>query len=155
MSEATRHLVVCVDDNEASEHAVSWVLDNLYRPGDELHLVNVVLVFGVTHFPDPHKVDALTCLHLEDGKEKTRVEDFMNKRFKPVLDARGINYSLDVIRNVLETEGVAPTILRTARRLNAPAIVVGKYHKGLERLLHGSLASQLIRHSEVPVLVMR
>ena len=34
-----RRLLLSVDNSDASEAAVRWVMRNLYRPGDELHLV--------------------------------------------------------------------------------------------------------------------
>eukprot|EP00884_Botryococcus_braunii_P008826 jgi/Botrbrau1/17945/Bobra.50_1s0040.1 len=157
MPEVSRHLLVCVDDNEASEHAVKWVLEDLYRRGDELHLVHVVLVFGRYNFPAQDQIidwKKNPYAYLQDGKQKQQVEEFMCKRFKPLLDMSGAKYCFDIVRNVLEHEGIGETVLRVARHWQVPAIVVGKYHKGFDKFVHGSLSSQLIRLSETPVIVM-
>jgi nucleotide-binding universal stress UspA family protein len=34
-----RRLLIAVDDSEASEAAVRWTVEHLYRGGDEVHLV--------------------------------------------------------------------------------------------------------------------
>jgi hypothetical protein len=37
-----RHLVVAVDDSDASERAMLWAVDNLYRPGDSVHIMHII-----------------------------------------------------------------------------------------------------------------
>lgn len=37
-----RHLVLAVDDSDASERAAMWAVANLYRPGDICHLMHII-----------------------------------------------------------------------------------------------------------------
>lgn len=39
---ADRVLVVAVDDSEDSQKAFNWAISNIYRDGDQLHIVHVV-----------------------------------------------------------------------------------------------------------------
>lgn len=58
--------------------------------------------------------------------QKQHAEDFMSRRFKPILEKGSVNYTFEVIRNVLEVEGVAPTVLRctsTPLTTAAPPVV--------------------------------
>ncbi len=51
---------------------------------------------------------------------------------------------------------VAPTILRQAEKLGADLIVIASHMPdGFQALLVGSNASRVVRHAEIPVLVVR
>jgi len=60
------------------------------------------------------------------------------------------------IERRLEIGEPASTILDMAKELNADMIVMGTHGKrGLERLLLGSVAEQILRRSECPVLIVK
>lgn len=37
---APRVVVICVDDSDASEEAVKWAMANIFKSGDEIHIVS-------------------------------------------------------------------------------------------------------------------
>ena len=58
-------------------------------------------------------------------------------------------------REVADSNDIAAGILDVARRFGAHAIVVATHHRGgIERLIVGSTAESLMRHSQVPVVVV-
>lgn len=73
-------------------------------------------------------------------------------------------HALDHARNVLGTIAVRTlliegepkhNILRAAEHVGAHAIVVGTHgRKGIARLLEGSIAEYIVRHSSIPVVVV-
>eukprot|EP00884_Botryococcus_braunii_P014205 jgi/Botrbrau1/22786/Bobra.0132s0112.1 len=155
-----RRILICVDDSEASEKAVSWTLEEICKPGDDIHLVNAVLHFATTTYPATNRttIDVEKNpmgLVDEDKKEFKEALEMIDRRFKPILQAADVPYTVEIVQNFSQSERVAQPVLRVAEHLKATAIVVGQYHKGLDKLLHGSTASTLLSQSKVPVIVMR
>ncbi len=62
-----------------------------------------------------------------------------------------------LVEDILVTRGIPPEkILSTSKNINADMIVMGSYgHNILENVLIGSTARKVVRHSEIPVLVIR
>lgn len=57
---------------------------------------------------------------------------------------------------VIVREGdVSSVLAKAAQQLHADLIVVDSYHRGLDRLVHGSAASSLVRDAPCAVLVLR
>lgn len=55
---AARHLVVAVDESEGSYQSVEWVLANMYRQGDMLHLMHVIPALPESLRYSPFAADA-------------------------------------------------------------------------------------------------
>lgn len=54
-----------------------------------------------------------------------------------------------------EEKGITKSILAFAKERDAELIIVGTYHPGrLQRMILGSIAEEVIRQSEIPVLVV-
>ncbi|MGB0652198.1 MAG: universal stress protein [Thermoplasmatota archaeon] len=59
------------------------------------------------------------------------------------------------VETIVEDAPAARLLLDTARRLDAPVIVVGTHgHKGFKRMILGSTAEEVVRRSDRPVLVV-
>jgi nucleotide-binding universal stress UspA family protein len=63
---------------------------------------------------------------------------------------------IDVQTAVVEGHAVYKGILDTAERLKADLIVMGSHgRRGLEKLVLGSVTSQVLSHAHLPILVVR
>ncbi len=66
--------------------------------------------------------------------------------------AVGVNAETRVVEGLVSAEGV----IKTAKDLNADVIVMGSHgRKGFQKLLLGSFATDVLRHTELPVLVVK
>lgn len=75
-----------------------------------------------------------------------------------IAAARGIFESrgIPVTTSVVEGHAVYKGILETAANINADLIVMGSHgRKGLEKLVLGSVAAQVLSHARLPVLIVR
>lgn len=71
---------------------------------------------------------------------------------KQFFDVAGIS----VTTSVVEGQVVYKTILGTADAVDADLIVMGSHgRKGLEKLVLGSVAAQILSHAHTPVMIVR
>ena len=71
---------------------------------------------------------------------------------KQFFDAAGIT----VTTSVVEGQVVYKTILEAAQSVDADLIVMGSHgRKGLEKLVLGSVAAQILSHAHLPVMIVR
>ncbi|GIL49589.1 hypothetical protein Vafri_5924 [Volvox africanus] len=151
-----RHILVSVDDSEASLRALDWALDNIYRPGDEFHLFHVI--------PPGQYVVLSTDLGMEeviedDEATKKRVEDnarqTLTERFVPKLAAKDVSYQLELVRFATDNESIGAVICRRAEQLQASCVVMAKHNKGaVKEFFVGSVCNYCTHHCKSPVLVM-
>ena len=146
-TETTQRLVVAVDFTPASEHAIvaSLQLAQSVRH-TALHIVHVL------------PVDAWIK---SDGMERENdAIDGATKRLRETIlevGARATGHRWDqVVHFHVRLGDAAKAIHQVAIDVDADMIVVGTHaRKGLEKLLLGSVATQLIAEAHLPVLVAR
>lgn len=109
----------------------------------ELHVVHVV----------EEKIPATSAVGLELLDEQLETAPkALEARLAPLVASLG--YRGRVIGH-LRIGKAAPAILQAAVDIDADVIVVGTHHrKGLERLVLGSVAEQVMRESHCPVMVV-
>ena len=74
------------------------------------------------------------------------------KEADEIAKAVGVNAETRVVEGLVSAEGV----IKTAKDLNADVIVMGSHgRKGFQKLLLGSFATDVLRHTELPVLVVK
>lgn len=122
----------------AREHAQALAL----RSGAELHVVHVQVLhgdqFGWAGIPDIKAVERAM-----DQMSDTRMARFVS----PLEGA--------VTQVVMRDISASPAILRYAAEQQADLVIMGTHsRKGVDRLFMGSVASEVIRRSEVPVLAV-
>lgn len=86
MEASDRVLLIAVDDSEDSQKAFMWAVDNLYREGDQIHLVHVVprLAFAAQYgVPPVDFVPAAENSSYESAVQ--RAEQFIIDRFVRAL----------------------------------------------------------------------
>jgi hypothetical protein len=86
MEASDRVLLIAVDDSEDSQKAFMWAVDNMYREGDQIHLVHVVprLAFAAQYgVPPVDFVPAAENSSYESAVQ--RAEQFIIDRFVRAL----------------------------------------------------------------------
>lgn len=137
-------ILVPLDGSDNADRAIAQIL-KLRAGGAELdiHLLNVQLpVDG--HARSFVAADDLTSYHREEGLAALA-------HARQQLDAAGVPYRHHVV-----VGHVADTIVRYAREQGCDKIVMGTHGRsGLLQLLMGSVASEVLLRSPVPVTLIR
>jgi nucleotide-binding universal stress UspA family protein len=144
-------LVCPVDLTSVDDGAVAAAFA-LAGAGGTVHLLNVQEVGYVLNpldgTPILPSMPSPEALAESERKAHTQLKALV----PPGAAARGARAALHVVVE----NGVAATICRFAKEHHADAIVLGTHgRKGLDRLLMGSVASDVLRHAVPRVIVVR
>ncbi|MCB1056299.1 MAG: universal stress protein [Acidobacteria bacterium] len=135
------------DFSRCADQALDHAIFLARRFGAQLHILHAVVLHGddpaspVYHFPDPEEM-----YRLAEESAGARLETLPGDR------AEGV----DVVRR--QRRGIAPAtvILEYAAEIEADLIVLGTHgRRGLGRLVLGSVAEEIVRLAECPVLTLR
>lgn len=151
-----KKILIGIDDSKFAEHAVEYGF-NL------AHQLNAGI--GLVHIMDPivaspvASVDATMGIPFDNGTDMVTPELYhlQDERSKRMIDAAINKYGNEetTIRNFTEYGDTADGIIKCAKDFGADMIVIGTHSRtGLDRFLMGSVAEHVIRHSEIPVLVV-
>lgn len=131
------------DDNEYSEYALQWLIDELVDDGDEIVCLRVV-----------EKDDTIAGdRSVEKGRYRLEAETLMKQ-------IQGKNHENKAISLILEfAVGKIQKVIDEMINLYEPAILVvgtkGRSLGGFQGLLPGSVSKYCLQHSPVPVIVVR
>lgn len=142
-SESTHRIVVGCDMSETGDHAVREAL-HLAKliPGSELHVTNVLRAEKNLH--DAKKIDELS------DKLRSAVDN-LTAHVSGL--GTGDDYEREVVVHVRLGEPAA-ALHQVAIDVDADLIVVGTHgRKGVEKLILGSVAEELMRMARLPVVV--
>lgn len=142
----TNRIVVGVDFSDTGDHALIEALRLARRlPGSELHIVYVVHADKKLH--DAKKLAEMST------ELRTRVEEVRAHVTRVGAPEEGSEYTQESVVHVRLGEA-AEAIHQVAVDVDADLIVVGTHgRRGIEKLVLGSVAEELIRTARVPVLV--
>ncbi len=87
--------------------------------------------------------------------EQTNAVDELKRTAQDYLDNAKLSLGDETIETVLKEGDYAENILQTAKEVNADIIVVGTHsRKGLDKVLLGSVAEKVLRHSTIPLFII-
>ena len=149
-----KRILIGIDDSKIAEHATEYGFDIAHTYKAHVGLVHVVepmtipantgsdVVLGTS--PTITGIDELEILNIQSQASETLIERTA-KRFGKDLEVTELNQFGDT----------ADGIIDCAREFKADLIVIGTHSRsGLDRLLMGSVAEHVVRHSPIPVLVV-
>ena len=145
----TMKIVVGVDFAKTGDHALRTAM-GLARglPGSELHVVSVLPTPTEVH--DARELDALSE---ELGRTGKRLQQHVRQVCAPGRDEEGFEHEATIHVRLGDPAG---SIHQVAIDEDADFIVIGTHgRKGLERLVLGSVAEELVRTAHCPVIVGR
>ncbi len=138
-------LLLAVDNSEYSQEAVKQVSTHFNPKTTEIKMLHVLTPASYSTPPQMSRGYAPEMEELEK-EARSYVEDLTK-------ELRIAGFAVD---RTVKTGEVRSTIIDSAADWGADLIVVGSQgHKGLERLLLGSVAESVVRHAKSSVLVVR
>jgi nucleotide-binding universal stress UspA family protein len=152
---STSHdIVVGFDFSELSERALQEALQlAATRPPTVLHVVVVGLPAGA-QFVLPDKLDPIPEAVARD-RVRQRVTEIIEE-YHTTRGPTGISAVSVYVLSVMSSSGTGHLIAQVAKDVGAEAVVVGSHgRRGLERVLLGSVAEQVVRQAPASVFVVR
>ena len=138
-------ILIAIDDSKYSEAAINGVADYFKPRAAEVKILHVLTPIVLSALPQMSRGYAP---ELEQQAKEARV---LVEKYAQKLRADG--YKVDA---VVESGEVRESIIDTAARWHADLILLGSHgHKGMGRLLLGSVAESVVRHANCSVLVVR
>jgi nucleotide-binding universal stress UspA family protein len=160
-------ILYATDLSESSVHAFSYAvsLANLYGAG--ITILHVLVEFPgeeyITNMIPPSTWKNIKEKHFSEAEDKLAAKKKDHMAMKEVLhafceeaksSAECDDFTTDEI--VIKAGAPAEMIVQTAKERNCDLIVMGTHGQGiLSEVLMGSAAKWVIRHSPIPVLVIR
>ena len=149
-----KKILIGIDDSPYAEHAAKYGFDIAQTFNAKVGLVHII---EPTMMPPSTSIDPLSggtmqgtfvgdveIMDIQNNAGETLLERF-SKKFGKNLDVTLFN----------EFGDTAEGIISCAVEFKADLIVIGTHSRsGFDRLLMGSIAEHVVRHSEVPVLVV-
>jgi nucleotide-binding universal stress UspA family protein len=146
-------ILIAIDDSPLSEHAAELGFSIAKQFSAEVGLVNIVepMVYPVTTndsitgiptmVPDINEVE---LMHEQTNISESIIDRYLKKYQGELTVSHFSDYG-----------DTASGIISCSKAFNADLIVLGTHNRtGLDRLLMGSVSEHVVRHSEVPVLVV-
>lgn len=144
-------VVVGIDYSPDSERALLAALANVRQSGATLHVLAVAEGEGP---PLPHELtDDAKRRFLEEAH--ATLDRYVAERIEG-LSGGAAQIDRNRIRTAVDFGDAAERILALAEAVDAGLIVIGPRGKtGMERLLVGSVADQVLRHAHCSVMIVR
>ncbi len=138
-------ILVAIDDSKYSEAAINGVASYFKPQNAEIRILNVLTPVVLSPLPQMSRGYAP---ELEEQAKQARM---LVDKYAQQLRADG--YKVDP---AVETGDVRESIIDSAARWHADLILLGSHgHKGMGRLLLGSVAESVVRHANCSVFVVR
>ncbi|KAI9844297.1 MAG: hypothetical protein M1837_005707 [Sclerophora amabilis] len=139
----SRTFLCGTDQNDYSEFALEWLIDELLDDGDEVVCLRVV--------DKDSKINSDTSV--EEGKYRTEAKKLLDQIIEKNTEDKAISLVLE-----FAVGKVHDTIQRMIH-IYEPAILIvgtrGRSLGGIQGLLPGSVSKYCLQHSPVPVIVVR
>lgn len=149
-----KKILIGIDNSKFAEHATKVGFDLARQFGSAVGLVHIIEpAYIQSPITDPTMGMPLDTSADMVGMEVLNVQ---TKISEDIIDNTIAKYGegLEVI-HFTDYGSTADGIINCSKEFDADLIVVGTHSRsGLDRLLMGSVAEHVVRHSEVPVLVV-
>ena len=141
------HIAVAIEFDEELEDIIDFTRDLVRDKNTEVHVVHAYQPNAAMVDYGPYLVDAVQNYenHLQNQAESVR--EIVRKLINAGIKAHG--YMKPINKNVVDS------ILEFSKERVCELIVVGSHHPGrMERLLLGSTTENIVRGSDLPVVVV-
>lgn len=156
MTTEPRRILISVDNSEACEESVKWVMKNAYKPGDELHLIHVIprLQLAASYGAPP--VDFLPYQDPNAYQQLIqKAEDFIAQRALRHIGNVTPQPVVHIVKYEVDTDSIGNVICKKAEELDVAMAVMARHTKTkLQEFFLGSCTQYVIHHSKKPVLVV-
>jgi nucleotide-binding universal stress UspA family protein len=148
-------ILIAIDDSAYAEHAAEYGFDIARKFNAAVGVVNIiepVMLPQISASADPIMGMPMQGTGMEEMElldiQKSQSENIVDRTIKKF--ARGMP-----VTHFTEYGSTADGIIKCSGEFKASLIVIGTHNRsGFDRLLMGSVAEHVVRHSQVPVLVV-
>lgn len=148
-------ILVPLDGSELAERALAPALELRQKLGTKIILVRAVESLSQHMLQTPAVIETAgaAAANVELMEEVVEAEQSEAKTYLQALIAKSGEINGEAV--IVEGEA-ADAIVELAKQRNAGLIVMSSHgHGGLGRLIFGSTTDEVLRHSDVPVLLIR
>ncbi|MDB4925621.1 universal stress protein [Mucilaginibacter sp.] len=149
-----KKILIGIDNSKYAEHAAKYGFDIAHKFKAHVGLVNIV---EPTIMPYNNSGDVILGSTMQDmGVADIDIISIQNEISESIINDTIKKFAGDLnVTHFSEFGDTAAGIIECSKQFKADLIVVGTHNrKGLDRLIMGSVAEHVVRHSEVPVLVV-
>jgi nucleotide-binding universal stress UspA family protein len=150
-----KKVLIGIDDSKFAEHAAKYGFEIAHKFNAAIGVVNIVEPAIMPHMmtgADP----ILGVPGQGSGIEEMELLDIQKNQSENIVDRTIKQFAGDIpVTHFTEYGSTADGIISCSKEFKADLIVIGTHSRsGIDRLLMGSVAEHVVRHSEVPVLVV-
>jgi len=148
-------ILIAIDDSAYAEHAAEYGFDIARKFNAAVGLVNIVEPAMMPQMAS--SADPILGMSLQgSGIEEMELLDIQKNQSENIVDRAIKKFAGDMqVTHFSEYGSTADGIVKCSKEFKADLIVIGTHNRtGIDRLLMGSVAEHVVRHSEVPVLVV-
>ncbi len=148
-------ILIGIDDSKYAEHAAEYAFDLAHKFNAEVGVVNIIepiLIPQTSAGIDPLMGAGIASTMAEDME----IMDIQKSHAGTIVENIIKKFGGDIqVTHFTEYGSTADGIISCSKEFGADLVVIGTHSRsGLDRLLMGSVAEHVVRHSEVPVLVV-
>jgi len=148
-------ILIGIDDSRHAEYAAEYGFDLARKFNAAVGLVNIVEPAFIS--PVSMGADPASGLPLQaSGIDEIEMMDIQKTLGDNIVDSTIKKFAGGMpITHFSEYGSTAEGIITCSKEFNADLIVIGTHSRhGIDRLLMGSVAEHVVRHSLIPVLVV-
>jgi nucleotide-binding universal stress UspA family protein len=150
-----KKILIAIDDSKYAEHAAEYGFDIAHKFKAAVGLVNIVepvIIPQTIASADPLMNMSMPM----SGVEDMELLDIQKNQSESIVDRAVKKFAGDItVTQFHEYGSTTDGIISCAKEFGADLIVIGTHSRtGLDRLLMGSVAEHVVRHADVPVLVV-
>ena len=149
-----KKILIGIDDSKYAEHAAEYGFDIARKFNASVGLVNIV---EPAIMPQSAGTDPIAGTPLQStGVEELELLDIQKQQAENIVERTIKKFAGGMrVTHFTSYGSTADGIISCSKEFGADLIIVGTHSRsGLERLFSGSVAEHVVRHSEVPVLVV-
>jgi nucleotide-binding universal stress UspA family protein len=150
-----KKILIGIDDSKYAEHATEYGFDIARKFNAAIGLVNIVEPAIMP--PMAASADPIIGMPMQGtGFEEMEMLDIQKNQSENIVDRFIKKFAGDLqVTHFTEYGPTADGIISCSKEFGADLIVLGTHSRtGFDRLIMGSVAEHVVRHSEIPVLVV-
>ena len=148
-------ILIAIDDSTYAEHAAEYGFDIARKFDAAVGVVNIIEVAMMPQIDTT--ADPIMGMPMQvSGAEEMELLNIQKDQSENIVDRTIKKFAGDMpVTHFTEYGSTADGIIKCSNEFKANLIVIGTHSRtGLDRLLMGSVAEHVVRHSAVPVLVV-
>jgi nucleotide-binding universal stress UspA family protein len=150
-----KKILIGIDDSKFAEHAAEYGFDIAHTYKAHVGLVHIVEPMMMPSAGTGSEV-SLGTMPQVTGADELEIMNIQTEASESLIERTAKHLGKDLEVTEFNQYGdTAEGIINCAKEFNADLIVIGTHSRsGLDRLLMGSVAEEVVRHSPIPVLVV-